>query len=161
MTSALHALTVATAVGAGAAGGVFFAFSTFVMDGLTRLPAAAGIGAMQQVNVTAVRPAFMTLLFGTAAGSAVLAVHAVRASGERSSTLLVAGAGLYLAGVVGLTVGYHVPRNDALAALDPLAPGSAAAWADYVTAWTRANHVRAASGLAAAACYTVALLTRA
>ncbi len=114
---------------------------------------------MQHVNVTAVRPAFMTLLLGTAAVSALLAVHGVRAGGERPMTLLVAGAGLYLAGVVGLTVGYHVPRNDALAALDPTAPASAAAWADYVTAWTRANHVRAASALAAATCYTVALLT--
>jgi uncharacterized membrane protein len=160
MTSALRALTVATAVGAGATGGVFFAFSAFVMDGLARLPAAAGISAMQHVNVTAVRPAFMGLLFGTAAGGAVLAVHGVRAPGERPSMLLVAGAGLYLAGVVGLTVAYHVPRNDALAALDPAAPGSAAAWTAYVTTWTRANHVRTASALAAATCFTVALLTR-
>ncbi len=160
MTSALRVLTVATAVGAGAAGGVFFAFSAFVMDGLARLPAPAGIVAMQQVNVTAVRPALMTLLFGTAAGSVVLAVHGVRSWDGRTSALLVAGSGLYLVGVIGLTGGYHVPRNDALAALDPTAPASAAAWAVYLDAWTRGNHVRAASGLAAAACYTVALLHR-
>lgn len=30
-------------------GGVFFAFSTFVMDGLRRLPPAQGIAAMQSI----------------------------------------------------------------------------------------------------------------
>jgi len=160
VTGSLRALTLATAVGAGAAGGVFFAFSTFVMDGLARLPAAQGVAAMQQLNVTAVRPAFMTLLFGTAAGGGVLAVQGVRGGGDRSSLLLVAGGGLYLVGVVGVTMAYHVPRNDALAALTADAPGTAAAWASYVTEWTRANHVRTASGLASAAAFALALAAR-
>jgi uncharacterized membrane protein len=160
VTGPLRALTLATAVGAGAAGGVFFAFSTFVMDGLARLPAAQAVAAMQQVNVTAVRPAFMTLLFGTAAGSAVLGVQGVRSLGDRTSALLAAGGALYLIGVVGLTIAYHVPRNDALAALDPSAPGTAQAWSTYLTEWTRANHVRTACGIAAAAAFTLALVDR-
>ena len=35
------------------------------------------------------------------------------------SAWLLAGAGVYLAAPIGLTIGYHVPRNDALAGLDP------------------------------------------
>jgi uncharacterized membrane protein len=160
VTGSIRAVALLTAVGAAVAGGVFFAFSTFVMAGLGRLPAAQGAAAMQQINLTAVRPAFMTLLFGTAAGCVVLAVHAARAGTGRSSAFLVAGAGLYLVGAIGLTIAYNVPRNDTLAALDPSAAATPAAWADYLTAWTRANHVRTAASIAAAAAFLVAALER-
>lgn len=157
MTASLRALTVAVTVGTGAMGGVFFAFSTFVMRGLGRLSAAQGMAAMQQINVTAVSPAFMVGLFGTAVGCAGLAVQGVRTWGERPAALLVGGAALYLVGTIGLTIAYHVPRNDALAALDPAAAGSADAWAAYLADWTRANHVRTVSALAAAGAFALAL----
>jgi len=32
-------------------GGVFFAFSTFVMKALVRVPAVPGIAAMQSINI--------------------------------------------------------------------------------------------------------------
>jgi uncharacterized membrane protein len=49
-------LTTAIAVviallGAAMIAGVFFAFSSFVMPALARLPAAGGISAMQSINV--------------------------------------------------------------------------------------------------------------
>ena len=56
MSPALFGVALAAAVGAGVNGGVFFAFSSFVMPALQRLPDAQGIAAMQSVNVTAVRP---------------------------------------------------------------------------------------------------------
>lgn len=37
-------------------GGVLYAFSSFVMAGLKRLPPDHGMTAMQSINVTAVRP---------------------------------------------------------------------------------------------------------
>ena len=43
-------LTVIAAVGAGVSGGVFFAFSSFIMKALGRLPAAEGISAMNAIN---------------------------------------------------------------------------------------------------------------
>jgi len=55
------------AVGAGLSAGVFFAFSTFVMKALGRLPDTEGISAMQAINKAAPTPAFMAALFGTAA----------------------------------------------------------------------------------------------
>ena len=71
------ALVVAAAVGSGLVAGVFAAFSGFVMRAFAGLPAAAGATAMRAVDVTAVRPPLMTLLFGTAvldvAAAAVLA----------------------------------------------------------------------------------------
>jgi uncharacterized membrane protein len=55
MSGSLTALTFVAALGAALNGGVFFAFSTFVMSGLARLRPADGIAAMQSINVTAVR----------------------------------------------------------------------------------------------------------
>lgn len=156
MTRGHTALTVGAAVGSGAVGGVLFGFSTFVMKGLSRLPAGQGIAAMQSINVTAVRPAFMTAMFGTAGACIPLAVHAIRGGGEANRVLLLAGAGLYLVGTIGVTAAYHVPRNNALALLDPSAPGAANDWARYVVEWTRGNHVRTATALAATACFALA-----
>jgi uncharacterized membrane protein len=39
-------LVLATAVGAACTGGALYAFSSFVMQGLERLPAAQGVAAM-------------------------------------------------------------------------------------------------------------------
>jgi uncharacterized membrane protein len=153
-----QSLILITALGCGLAGGVFFAFSSFVMSGLNRLPAPQGIAAMQSINVTAVRPAFMLLLFGTAAATVPLMVTAIRHRDGRESTLLLVGGALYLVGTIGLTIAYHVPLNDSLAKLDPTSTDAIAKWHDYVQGWTRWNHLRAASSLGAAAAFTMALL---
>lgn len=153
----MQLLVLLAAVGCGAAGGVLFGFSAFVMHGLAHLPVPQGIRAMQAINVSAVRPAFMTLLFGTAALCLVLLLAGLLSWDEPASPLLVAGAALYLAGTIGLTGGYHVPRNNALDALDPDDETSAAAWAAYLRDWTRWNHVRTAAALLAAAALTLAL----
>jgi uncharacterized membrane protein len=71
---------------------------------------------------------------------------------------VVLAAVLYVAGTVLLTGGFHVPRNDALAALDPSAPGSAEQWATYVREWTAANHLRALAGLGSSALLVGSLL---
>jgi len=158
MTPTLRGLTLATALGSTAMGGVFFAFSAFVMPALARLPAAQGIAAMQSINVTAVRAPFMAALFGTAAGCVGLSVHAARHWGGRPAVLLAVGAGLYLVGTIGLTIAYHVPLNDALAALDATSPGSVAEWQSYLSGWTRWNHVRSVLALAAGAALVLALV---
>lgn len=122
---------------------VYTNFSARVMPSLAGLPAAQGISRMQGFNRTAVQPPFMLCFFGSAAVAAVLLVRLAR--GERSLADLLAGAGAVasLAAFV-LTIAYHVPRNDALARLDPAAPSSVEAWETYLREWTRANKVRAA-----------------
>jgi uncharacterized membrane protein len=134
------------AVGCAVNGGVLFAFSSFVMPGFNRLDPAAAIAAMNAVNVTAVRPAFMTVLFGTAALTVATGVLGLR----RRQKLLVIGSAVYLVGVIGLTMAYHVPLNDALARFDPATGDAARTWADYARGWTALNHVRALAGVTAA-----------
>lgn len=139
---------VATAV----VSGVFFAFSSFVMPGLARRASRDGIAAMQSINVTAVRPAFMSLLFGTAALTAAVGVGGV------GDPRLVVGAVLYLVGVIGVTIAAHVPRNNALAAVDRDAPDAGAAWRRYLTGWCRWNHVRWIAGAASSAVFLGAVV---
>jgi uncharacterized membrane protein len=157
MEGLLFAATLATALGCGLVAGVFFAFSSFVMPALARLEPAQGIAAMQAINVKAVTAAFMLAFCGTAAGCVALIVVAVVQWHDSYAVYLVVGSALYLLGAFALTRGYHVPRNDALDAIDPHAPDAASHWSRYQADWTRWNHVRAAAALAAAAALTGAL----
>jgi uncharacterized membrane protein len=72
--------------------------------------------------------------------------------------LLVGGA-LYLVGSVLVTIVFNVPKNQSLAFLAPDGLRSADAWALYVSGWTAWNHVRTAASLAAAASYSLALVS--
>lgn len=65
MTDFEIAITVAAALGSGLAGGVFFAFSAFVMPALGAVSKPVGIAAMQSINNRAVKPPLMIALFGT------------------------------------------------------------------------------------------------
>lgn len=64
---AISLVTLFAAIGSGVVAGIFFAFSTFVMPALARLPAEQGIAAMQAINVAAPNRWFMGMMFGTAA----------------------------------------------------------------------------------------------
>jgi uncharacterized membrane protein len=52
---------------------------------------------------------------------------------------------------------FHVPRNDALAALDPSDPDAESQWNRFVRTWTAGNHVRTIAPLASATLLTIAL----
>lgn len=156
MSGAAQAAVLAAAVGSGLVAGVWFAFSGFVMHALARLPAPAGIAAMQSVNRSAVRPPLMAAVFGTAALCVGLAARAVVTWGGPGTALSLAGALVYLLGTIGVTVAANVPRNDRLAALDAEAPDAAERWAGYVAGWTAWNHVRLATSLLAAVLLTLA-----
>lgn len=153
----LIALTFAAAIGCGLNAGVFFAFSSFVMKGLARLTPAQGIAAMNAINVAAVTPMFMTALFGTGAACLLLAVVTPFKWHAPGGTYVIAGAVLYLVGVVLVTMLFNVPRNDALAGVNPSSANAAGVWREYVRSWTLWNHVRTITALAAAALLTIAL----
>ncbi|MBA2948269.1 anthrone oxygenase family protein [Streptomyces himalayensis] len=150
-------LTLLGALACGLVAGVFVAFSTFVMKGLAALPPAQGIAAMKAINVTAVRPAFMVLFIGAAGLCAVLAVVTVVLWPDEGTVELLLGCALYLAGTFGVTIAANVPRNDALAKLDPEAAESADYWRTYVAEWTMWNHIRSVASLAASASFVLAL----
>jgi uncharacterized membrane protein len=149
-------LTLVATVAAGTAAGVFFAFSTFVMRALADLPPADGIRAMQSINKQAPTPWFMALLFGTAALAIAVAVSAIVRWGEAPAPYQLAGGLTYLAGIV-LTIAYHVPRNEALARVDPAGATASDAWSRYLAEWVPWNHVRTLTSVAAAVLFALAL----
>ena len=55
----LRVVVILAALGSGLMGGAFYAFSSFVMAGLKRLPEHDGAAAMQSINLRALRPPFM------------------------------------------------------------------------------------------------------
>src|SRR5688500_9730511 len=74
--SLIAALAFAAALGSGVIGGVFYAFSTFVMRALRRRPAGEAVAAMQAINVAVINPLFLGVFLGTAAACAVIIVSA-------------------------------------------------------------------------------------
>lgn len=146
-----------SALGCGLVAGVFFAFSTFVMPALARLPAAHGIAAMQSINIVVIDPLFLGVFLGTATACVALVVESLLSWTKPRAIYLLAGSLLYLVGTLLVTIMFNVPRNDALAATDPNGAQAASSWVRYVADWTVWNHVRGAAALAAAASLTVSL----
>jgi uncharacterized membrane protein len=140
-------------------GGLYFAFSAFIMRAL-RDAGQAGIVAMNSVNRTILRSAFMPMFFATTLASGALAVIALLHLGDPGSLYLIAGGLLYVAGMFGVTMLFNVPLNDALQHVTAESRTGTAIWNDYLRRWTRWNHVRTASCIAAAALFIIALLQR-
>ena len=109
-------------VGSALMGGVFFAFSTFVMKALERLPPPQGIAAMQSINVAVINPAFMSAFLGTAGACVILAIISVLRWHTPGAGLLLSGSLLYFLGTFAVTMVFNVPLNNSLAAVDPPAP---------------------------------------
>lgn len=151
----LVVVTFCAALGCGLIAGAFFAFSSFVMKALARLPPTQGIAAMNSINVFAVTPLFMTALFGTAAGCLAVAVSVLFRWQEPGAAYLLIGAGLYLVGTILVTIVFNVPRNNALATVNPASADGTRLWSNYVIAWTAWNHVRTVTALVASALLTI------
>ncbi len=149
------ALTVLCALGAGLIAGVFFAFSSFVMGALARLPPAQGIAAMQSINVVVLNRLFLGVFVGTAVACGVLAVVAFLAGSGWGALARLLGSLLYVVGTFGVTMWGNVPLNEALARVAP-ASGEAV-WAHYLARWTFWNHVRTGAAFLSAAVLTLAL----
>ena len=152
-----NVLTFGTALGCGLIAGVFFAFSSFVMKALARLPAPQGIAAMQSINVVAVTPVFMTALFGTAAACLLLALSPWLLGQRPAAGYVIAGSCSYLLGTIVVTIVFNVPLNDKLALVNPASAEGAGLWTDYVRRWTAWNHLRTIAALLAAVLITTAL----
>ena len=140
--STASALLVAAAIGSALVAGIFFAFSTFVLQALDRLPADDAAAAMRAINIAVINPLFFGAFFGTAG----LAVAAVAFHWEHPTAI--AGAACYLLGTIGVTIAGNVPLNERLARGD-------IDWPGYRRPWGFWNHVRTTAALAAAVLFLV------
>ena len=156
---AILVLTFAAAIGCGLVGGIFFAFSTFVMAALGRLPSDQGIAAMNSINVTVINPLFFLAFFGTGLLCLLLAGGSFVWWDQLSGKLVLAAAVIYLAGCIGITMAFNVPLNNALAAVAMGTPEATALWSLYLDKWTAWNTVRTVAPLVSAALFIAALIS--
>lgn len=151
-------VTFFAALGSGLTAGVFFAFSSFVMTALTRLPTDQAVAAMQAINRAVLRSLFMAVFLGTAGLCAVLVVTSLRHWGGTGSSVLLASSAVYLIGTFLVTVAVNVPLNNMLAGVMPDAVSGIALGSRYFSRWTAWNHLRTIAALVASAGFIAALL---
>jgi uncharacterized membrane protein len=142
-------------VGSAVAGGFYLAFSGVVMPALRRRPPAESAQTMVAINEHAERTPFMLVFFGTTVASIGAIVVSV-ADPEPAAPLRIAGASLYLAGVVS-TIVANVPINRRLASAGD---HRAAVWSRFEPRWTRLNHLRTLLSIAAAVVVLVPVAPR-
>lgn len=150
LVSLLKLPVLIAAIGSFMIAGIFYAFSTFIMQALGRVPVPEGIRAMQTINIVIINPLFLGIFMGTALLLLVIAVAAGMNLGQPGAVLILAGAVLYVLGCFAVTMALNVPLNNALAAADPASAEGAAIWARYLRDWVFWNHVRTAAALAGA-----------
>jgi uncharacterized membrane protein len=154
----LFTSTVLAALGSGLIAGAFFVFSSSILPALSRLPPPEGILAMQTITSTMQGPLFMLAFFATAIFAAGLGIAAPLIWSEPAAPYLLAGSLLFINGPFGLTLLKNLPLNAKLARVKPESDNGAAVWDEFLPAWRTWNHVRTATSLAAAACFTMALV---
>ena len=145
-------------LGSALVGGVFFAFSSFVMKALARVPSSEGIAAMQSINVVVINPSFLGVFIGTTFVSlGVIALALVRWS-HPSAILFLGAAVFYFAGTFVVTMVGNVPLNDQLAAASATDRFAIELWEHYLDRWTMWNHVRTTAAMIAALLFTLGLI---
>ena len=149
-------LLVSATTGTGLVGGIFFAFSNFVMPALAQQSGISGAHAMQSINVTVLNPLFFAAFFGTGLLALVVALATPGAWDAPGTVLSRIAAALYLFGTLGVTMVFNVPLNDRLASAAPDRSLSET-WGHYLRAWTWWNHVRTIAALLAAALFALAI----
>ncbi|HSI62276.1 MAG TPA: anthrone oxygenase family protein [Candidatus Saccharimonadia bacterium] len=157
MNSPLYTSTFIAALGSGLVAGIFYAFSTFIMKALGKLPPEKGIAAMQSINAVIINPWFIPLFIGTALLCIFITVLTFMQRPPSAMSWLLAGSILYFVGTFVFTMIFNVPRNNALDAVDPASAEGAKLWADYLVTWTFWNHVRTVASLGAMVTFIVAL----
>lgn len=150
-------LMLITAIGSGVSGGIFYAFSTFVIKALAQQPPAQGIATMQSINITVINPWFMVVFLGTGVACILITIFLLLQWHQPATIYWLAGSLLYLIGTIGVTIAFNIPLNDALAAIAPNSAQGARLWARFLNDWTFWNHVRTAAAILAAIILTISL----
>lgn len=149
-------LIVAALLGSALIGGVFFAFSSFVMKALGRVPSSEGIRAMQSINVVVINPVVMGAFIGTAVLSVIIVVaSAGNWNGTMPHWFLVGGLH-YVIGTFLVTAFGNVPLNNRLESVSPEIGDQF--WTQYLSKWSFWNHIRTTAAMIAAFCFIMGLI---
>jgi len=140
-------------------GGVFSAFSEFIMSALMRTAPAGGIESMQHINVTVIKTQFVAGIIAIAPLSVLFAIYSLAVfEGPALITLLLAPV-VYIPSVFLMTIFGNVPMNNKLESLDHTTSEASQYWPTYVRVWTRLNHFRSLGSVLTAVLYLFSAIT--
>jgi uncharacterized membrane protein len=154
----LFSFTFVAAISSGLVAGIFYAFSSFVMPALARVPVESGINAMNMINVTVITPSFMLIFIGTGLLCFGLMIGGYFYWRGFDSALLIISSLIYLVGCIGVTMTFNVPLNDTLAVVLPGTQEAAGHWLRFLNEWVMWNHVRGGAALVSAIMFTWVLI---
>ena len=138
-------ISVGAVTGAGVVTGLLFAFSSFVLQALAKLPNEQGMHAMQEINKKIINPIFVAFFLGTPLLCAVVGVNALMHLDIAGSAFSLCGSLLYLVGPFGITMLFNVPLNNQLEKAG--VADADVVWPDYQVRWQRWNHTRTYVGI--------------
>lgn len=140
-------------------GGVFLAFSDFIMRSLAHTAGTGGVEAMQVINREVFRWVFMALFLGMAPLSVLIASYGGFVMGGQPGTLMMLAGLIYVIGCFGVTVCFNVPMNEALAGMDAHVDTTRDYWVrTYLPRWTFWNSARTIACALSAGLLLMALL---
>ncbi len=140
-------------------GGVFSAFSEFVMSGLLRTAPAGGIEAMQHINRTVIKTQFVAGILSIAVFSVLFAIYSMTIFEGSALVTLILAPIVYLPSVFLMTMFGNVPMNNKLERLDHKTFEAETYWIEYGRDWTRLNHIRTLGSVLTAGLYIIAAIT--
>jgi len=105
-------------------GGVFLAFSDFIMRSFSHTSGVGGVEAMQIINREVFRWIFMALFLGLAPVSLGMMVYGLMIVGGSTGALMAFAGLLYFIGCFGVTILFNVPMNETLADMDISQPAT-------------------------------------
>lgn len=140
-------------------GGVFSAFSEFVMSGLLRTAPAGGIEAMQHINRTVIKTQFVAGILSIAVFSVLFAIYSMTIFEGSALVTLILAPIVYLPTVFFMTIFGNVPMNNKLERLDHKTFEAETYWIEYGRDWTRLNHIRTLGSVLTAGLYIIAAIT--
>jgi uncharacterized membrane protein len=159
-TTIITGLLWFAALGCGVIGGVYFAFSAFIMTSLSRVDHSKGIAVMTAINSDILKSVFMPLFIGTTFASVALTTMATFRWGEPGSVAICWGGTVYVIGMFLVTIVGNVPLNTALAVVSPSGVEAKLIWESYLKNWVFWNSLRMIASLAATALFIGAISVR-
>ena len=140
-------------------GGVFSAFSEFVMSALLKTEASGAIEAMQHINRDVIRTQFVAGILSIAVFSVLFTLYSIAVFEGAALVTLILAALVYLPSVFLMTMLGNVPMNNKLESLDHKSAEAKDYWREYGEKWTRLNHVRSIGSVLTACLYIIAAIT--
>ena len=140
-------------------GGVFSAFSEFVMSALRKAEPASGIEAMQHINRDVIKTQFVAGIVSIAAFSTLFAFYSLTFFDGAALITLVLAPLVYVSSVFLMTIFGNVPMNNRLDNLNHTSAEAKGYWLEYAERWTRLNHFRSIGSVLTAGLYLIAAIT--